>query len=273
MAPTIGPYVPSHLDRLSEAVGTLPRGVVAPALPLDFTVAFSWDLAALVVRCLGTGLYVSGGGYANLTGTANYFTANDRAGIAVTDIASFVEGEHVWAVLNGLTGPAPTVGQYGLKAWLDQGGCLGGIQVQRDAFVLLKDVHANFNEFFGVIAEHGGMSFFDGPQANWNTDVHHFAISAGMAGYFHGSLATQNFETIAKQDVGILLQDQALFFLTAGLSTNNRVGIALVGMGCWVSTMIPTYLQQHNVAVLGNVQNIVVDGCLPIPPPPSVPGG
>jgi hypothetical protein len=265
IVPRIEPYVPSHLDRLQEAVDALPDGVLGPALSPDFTIKVPFDFGGAFWSCMGTGLYVSGGGYVNLTGSANVFTANARAGISVADLSSFVQGQNVAAHLNGIVVPPPPGNVGGL---LEAGHCMGGIQVQQKGFVNLTNVQVIGNHAFGVVIHHGGMSFFNELDANSNADYWFTSTGDGMVG-FEGSLAAQNFESVGNERNGILLQGTSQFYLSNGLSSQNAIGVVTDQCD------IENYLLQHTVTVTGNSQVDILTlsppCALPVPEPPPLP--
>jgi hypothetical protein len=275
--------VPSHLGRLQDAVAVLPEGVLAPSLPLDFVVKAPVDFGTFVQNCIGTGLYVSGGAYVHLSGSANMFNSNARAGISVTDIASYVEGQNVWAQLNGISGPPPPHNDVALL--LESGYCMGGIQVRQQGFVNLDNVYANGNNFFGVIIHHGGMSFFNEIHAHANADLSFGNSSGDGMVAFGGSLAAQNFTSLVNERSGVLIQTAwkfvmqngtwvqtgiaAQFFLSNGLSSLNSYGIVTDVCD------IENYLAQHSVTVSGNSAAdiyIQLPCSLSAPPPPPLPG-
>lgn len=265
LLPRTGPYVPSHLDSLQEAVDALPDGVLTPSLSPDFTVKVQPDLVALIVKCSGTGLYVSGGAHVILSGATNYFVDNDRAGLVATDLATYVEGHDVYAQSNGVSGLEPA---YNNEIYLlESGYCLGGIQVRQQAFVNLTGVNSSGNNYYGVIVHHGGMSFFNGLATFANTDLFDIGLGYGMIG-FDGSLAAQNFGSHLNELSGILIQSTSQFYLSSGQSTQNRYGV--------ISSVcdIENYLAQHNVTVSGNTEAdiLLLPSCpQPVPTPPPLP--
>jgi hypothetical protein len=266
--PRLKPYIPSHLGRLQESVDALPDGVLGPTLTPDFSIKEPFDFGSAFWSCMGTGLYVSGGGYANLTGNSNSFSSNANAGISVADQSSYVEGENVSAHLNGILGPPPPHGN--VVALLESGYCLGGIQVRQEGFVNLKNVAAVGNKYFGVVIHHGGMSFFDQLVTNANGDYGFPNTGEGMVG-FKGSLAAQNFESFGNERNGIVIQGTPHFYLFNGLSTQNAIGVATD------YCPIENYLLQHNVAVVGNAQADIVTLSPPcnlgVPSAPPLPRG
>jgi len=271
MLPSRRPHSPSHLGRLQEAVEGLPEGVLGPSLPDDFAVMSTLNLGAFlrIRTCWGTGLYASGGAHVVLSGGPNFFNGNARAGIFASDLASFVEGQNVWAQLNGVFGSAPHP-----KAGIVVGaGCVGGIHVENGAFVKLTDVHAHGNQSFGVIIGPGGFSFFSDFEANGNGDIFGLGLGHGMVG-FKGILQAQFFDSLANQDTGIIIQSAPHFFLFNGLSSNNKIGIFTDECD------IKDYLLQQNVVVSGNTgpgsPDVVLKTppcSLPIPEAPPLPKG
>jgi hypothetical protein len=258
--PKVGQYVPSHLDRMQEAIDTLPDGAERPELSPNFVLNHHSYLLSWL-KCFGTGLHVSGGGYANVNGSI--FSSNARAGIVAEDIATFVEGQFVGVEFNGLTPPSTN----DIVQLLQEGACLGGVQVRKDAFVLLKDVLAVGNQSFGVVAHHGGLTFFDGLIITNTQDQVGLGQADGMAGLFGGSLAAQNFFSASNGRVGITDIDSLSLFLFNGQSTGNRFG--LLSDNCEIEDILPG----QNVIVSGNQEKDILlsmPPCnLPIPDDPS----
>jgi len=262
MVPPSRPYSPSHLGWLREVVHALPPGVLGPDLPLDFRVKAPLKWGKLL-QCSGTGLYVSGGVHVVLGGDATFLTAHARAGLVAVDPGTYVEGQHVWAQLNGVFGPPPNA-----NAGIVEGaGCVGGIQVERGAFVNLTGVHANANQSFGVIIGPGGLSFLSDIEANSNGDVFDLGVGHGLVGY-QGTLQLQNFSAYSNLRAGLGIVEVPHFVLFGGTSSQNRFGIVTDVCD------IEDYLPPHNVSVVGNdEQDIALLGCpLPVPEPPPAPG-
>jgi hypothetical protein len=244
LLPRIGRFVPSHLNRMREAIDALPDGVLAPELSLQLRVLSNSLLTDL--RCIGTGLYVSGGAYANVTGS--HFSLNSRAGIVADGLATFVEGDHVSVIGNGLSVPPPVPGA---EALITGGWCTGGIQVRNDAFVMLEQVISATNAGFGVIVHDGGMTFFDGLSTPENQDRWGIGAADGMAVVFSGALAAQNFETIGNDRAGILDVGSSNLFLFNGPSMGNRFG--LVSDDCDIEEALP-----GNVVISGNSETDIL---------------
>jgi len=237
-------------DRMGPGIRSITENIkVAPVkyLPIDL-----FPLQG----CFGTGLYVSGGAYAELGGLVVAF--NSRAGLVVRGASTWTTTEGITAVSNGFQ---QTIDDP--ENALESDSCLGGIDVD-DGLLLAGGGPSEVatNAHYGVLARRTSVVGFAGLKAIGNMDGPGSAeIGTNVLVYKSFGALSENFELKSAQLAGLHVVESSGNAVD-GTITLNRFGVALFGSS----------LYKKNLVVTQNVEEDHIGDCCPVPDQPlSVP--
>ena len=208
--------------------------------------------------CFGTGLYVSGGAYAELSGLVVSF--NSRAGLVVRGASTWTTTEGITAVSNGFQQTIDNA----LNA-VESDSCFGGIDV--DDGLLLAGAgpsEVSTNAHFGVLARRSAVVGFAGLKAIGNMVGPGSAdLGTNVVVYKSFAALSENFELKSAQLAGLNLVESSCNAVD-GEITLNHFGVA---------AQSGSSLYKKNLVVTQNVSNfagdlLVVDAPAPVPTAP-----
>lgn len=208
--------------------------------------------------CFGTGLYVSGGAYAELDGLSVLF--NSRAGLVVRGASTWTTIEGITAAWNGFQ---QTIDDP--ENALESDSCFGGIDVD-DGLLLAGGGPSEVatNAHYGVLARRSAVVGFAGLKAIGNMDGPGSAdIGTNVFAYKSFIALSENFELKGAQLAGLHVFESSGNAID-GEITLNRFGVALFGSSLYTKDLIVTQNVEADHIPCCSVPNEP----LPIPVPP-----
>jgi len=209
--------------------------------------------------CFGTGLYVSGGAYAELSGLV--VLSNSRAGLVVRGASTWTTTEGITALGNGFQ---QTIND--ANTALETDSCFGGVDV--DNGLLLAGGGPSLvlaNAHFGVLARRAAVVGFAGLKAIGNKAGPGSAELGDNVTVYKSFVAlSENFELKSAERVGLLLIESSGNAIDGEIKFNDFGVVLERGSSLYTKDLVLTQNIEFNWVQDGPF--VVPNDPLPVPP-------